>query len=353
MAHADTAWFVPFDADPPMLHSVYTDASATPEAGAGITTGSPFTVSLEAVHLAPLPQEPWVQRLLHPNNDILILTSATQGTQAVVERLHYYASDIQLGQPIVAHDLLANAVWVCHDYQAADTVYIELTVVTMDGLDEHATSALHAFDTCASTCGSIFPAALPYLGLGEGVLKGLGALWRHAERHESYRIVEPLRLFAPGTPDAKTLRAGHYVLLSEPIDGSQYVLEDGGRLVTAQGQEPTGASGQPLSYAVLRIDPMAADEPDHLASQQAAALLTQLHTDRDGHAGSMQTTFGALTETITAATQFTQLQRYHELMEKGDQRTAAETARMQQIAQRPELQPFLSQPASTTSPAAT
>lgn len=342
MAHEDTAWFVPFDADPPVLHSVYTEAPATTEAGSGITTGSSFTVSLETVHLAPLPQEPWVQRLLHPDTDVLILTSATQGSQSVVERLHYYASDIRLGQPLVAHDLLANGVWVCHDYQAADTLYLELMVVTMDGLDEQATSALHAFDTCANTCGAIFPAALPYLGLGEGLLKGLGALWQHAERHESYSLVEPLRLFAPGTPDAKTLRAGHYVLLSKPIDGSQYVLEEGGSLVTAEGHEPTGASGQPLSYAVLRIDPVADVEPDHLASQQAAALLTQLQTDRDGHQmGGVQTTFEALTDTLTAATQFTQLQRYYELLQKGDQRTAAETARMQQIAQRPELQPFL------------
>lgn len=342
MTHEDTAWFLPFDANPPILQSAYAAAPATPPAEAEITTGSPFTVSLVAVRLAPRPQEPWVQRLLHPNNDVLILTSATLGSQPIVERLHYYASDITLGQPLVAHDLLANGIWVCADYQAPDTMYIELSVVTMDGLDEQATSALHAFDTCATTCGAIFPAALPYFGLGEGLLKGLGALWQRFERHESYSLVEPLQLFAPGTPDAKTLRVGHYVLLSEPIDGSQYVLEDGGHVVTAQGSEPTGASGHPLSYAVLRIDPVDCVEPDHLVSQQAAALLTQFHTDHDGHpSGGMTTAFDALTDTLTAATQFTQLQRYQELVRKGEQRTAAETTLMQQIARRPELQPFL------------
>jgi hypothetical protein len=74
-------------------------------------------------------------------------------------------------------------------------------------------------------------------------------------------------------------------------------------------------------------------------------LITQLHTDRDGRTvGGVATAFNTLTDTLAAATQFTQLQRYHELLQKGEQRTAVETALMQQIAQRPELQPFLPQP---------
>jgi hypothetical protein len=73
-----------------------------------------------------------------------------------------------------------------------------------------------------------------------------------------------------------------------------------------------------------------------------ATLLTQLQNTQEGQpAGPLKTSFGFLTDTLTAYTNFTDLQRYHELLKKGDARTAGETEQMRQLEQREALKPFL------------
>ena len=346
MPMEETVWFRPFDAGTRNLQSIYQADEAPPDGPGVIATGRAFTVSIEAMRLASRPEESWYERVIHPHTDILILTSSALGSKPLIDRVHYYKTDINLEQPLLAHDLLSDAIWVCDDYQDPDPFYVELKVVTIDRSDEQRHAALQGFETFASSAGSIFPVALPYIALGQGVLEGLNKLFDAAMRHETYRISEPLRLFPPRTPRSKTIRTGQYVILSEAIDGTQYELGENSVLTSADGHEPKGQGGKPLSYAVLRIDLVKQIQIDFVISQRVATLLTQLKNDQEGQpAGTMQTSFGFLNDTLKAYTNFTDLQRYQELVKKGASRTAGENEQMQMIEQREELKPFLPKPA--------
>src|SRR5919202_230296 len=230
MALEDTVWFLPFDADTGTLQSIFTADDAPTDAAGGIEAGRAFTVSLEVMRLAKRLDEPWYERVTHPHTDVLILTSSALGAQPLVERIHFYQPDIDLDKPLLAHDLLSNVIWVCDDYQEHDTFYVELQVVTLGRSDEQRRAALEGFTTLASTAGSIFPVALPFIAVGEGVLAAVNKLWNAAQQRESYRISESLKLFGPHTPRAKTLRAGSYVVLSDALDGTQWQLAANGQL---------------------------------------------------------------------------------------------------------------------------
>ena len=346
MPMEETVWFRPFDASTRNLQSIYQADEAPPDGPGVIATGRAFTVSIEAMRLASRPEESWYERVIHPHTDILILTSSALGSKPLVDRVHYYKTDISLDQPLLAHDLLSDAIWVCDDYQDPDPFYVELKEVTIDRSDEQRHAALQGFETFASSAGSIFPVALPYIALGQGVLEGLNKLFDAAMRHETYRISEPLRLFPPRTPRSKTIRTGQYVILSEAIDGTQYELGENSVLTSVDGHDPKGQDGKPLSYAVLRIDLVKQIQIDFVISQRVATLLTQLKNDQEGQpAGTMQTSFGFLNDTLKAYTNFTDLQRYQELVKKGASRTAGENEQMQMIEQREELKPFLPKPA--------
>ncbi|HEY3082277.1 MAG TPA: hypothetical protein VGM69_20520 [Chloroflexota bacterium] len=345
MAFEETVWFVPLDAQTGALQSIYQTEEPPADAPGVISAGRAFTVSVEAMSLARRPSEPWYQRMIHPQSDVLILTSSALGSKPLIERVHFYKTDVAPDQPLRAHDLLSDVIWVCDDYQGGDAFYLELQVVMINRSDEQREAILRGFQTLATTAGAIFPVVLPYAALGEGVLTGIAKLWDTASRQEIYPISEPLRLFPPRTPRAKTIRPGRYVILSEAIDGSTCQLGESLRLTTQDGGEPVGKDGDALSYAVLRIDPTKDVLVDFVISQRVATLLTQLKNDREGQsAGALQTSLGFLTDTLKSYTSFKDLQRYRELLGRGDARTPGETEQMHRLEERDELTPFLPKP---------
>ena len=205
--------------------------------------------------------------------------------------------------------------------------------MTIDALPQHHDTALKGFETLLSTAGSIYPVVLPYVALGAELVEALSKLWDATDQRETWRISERIRLEPPQTPRAKTLREGQYVIFNQPIDGTQYQLADNGQVA--------GELSDELTYAVFRIDASKIPSMDYVVSQKVATLLTQLKNDRDDQpAGMLETSFGYLTETLKAYTNFTDLQRYQELQAK-PKRTEAEESQLQRIASRPELKPFL------------
>ncbi len=338
----ETVWFVPFDSQDGALRSVFEAETAAPDAPGTITTGRPFTVSIQSLKLARQTHRSWFQKVLHPDFDVLLLTSSTLGSKPLVERVHYYKSEIDLDRPLLAHDLLADVVWVCDDYHDPDPFYVQIQVVVVDRSDDTRHAVLKGFETLASTAGSIFPVALPYIALGDGVLEGVEKVIGASMRREVYAISEPLKLFPPRTPRHKAMRPGQYVILSDEVDGAQYYLGANGELANQAGNEPVRDDGVPLSYAVLRIDAAKEVQTDFVISQRVATLLTQLKNDREAQpAGVLETSFGFLTDTLKAYTNFTDLQRYQELLQKGDRRTPGENDQMEQLAKRSQLRPFL------------
>ncbi len=345
----DTIWFVPFDSPDGILQPAYQRDAPTEAVGkpAIITAGESFTVSLRTMRLARKVEASWFKKLLQTDTDVLVLSTSALGSRPMVDRVHYYRTEIDVEKALLAHDLLSDVIWVCDDYRG-EPFYMELKVMTVDRSDEHREAALERFQSLTSIAGSVFPIAVPYMAIGSSVVQSLNKMWESSERRETYRISEPIRLFPPGTPRAKTIRAGQFIILSDQIDGTKYQLSDDGEVVSAaDGDGPKGEDGADLSYAVIRIDPTKYPSIDFVIEQKVATLLTGLKRDQEGQpTDPLKTSLGFLTETLTAYNNFNSLERYRELVDKqesGGILTVGEEQQMAALQQRKELEPWIGQ----------
>jgi hypothetical protein len=351
MTLAETLWYAPFASGSVALQSPV--APSSDDDSARIKDAQPFTVSLESVKLASEHPEPRVQsiieRVLGASHDVLILSTTALGAQPPIDRVHVYRADVDLRQPHAFRDFLADTMCVCDDYEYAkqDPLYIELKVVTVDTLAEHRDAAVKTFEELAGKTGAAYPVAVPYIAAGEALIQAVDKVWDNLRRDDVWRISEQIKLSPPNTQDAKTIRSGRYVVFSEPIDASQFHLSAGGEVEELEDEHklrPHLPHVRRLSYGVFRVDPTKAPLLSFVISQRVATLLTQLKNDEQGKpVGPLETSFGFLTDTLRAYTNFTDLQRYQHLQQKKQQTglTKEEQQQMADIASRPDLQPFL------------
>jgi hypothetical protein len=336
----DTIWYVPFGSDGHLQSPFDVVADAK------IVAAQPFTVSLQTVHLAHGHRKSLLDRLLHHGRDLVILSNSALGAKPMVQRIHYYAHNVDPSVPTAVHDLLAGNIYICDDYSGKEHLYVELHAMMIDTGEQHA-ATVNAFRSLASTVGSVYPIALPYTALASGVIDAVDKLTGGGKEQALEPLLCPLELRPPDTKDAKTLQLGRYIVFpnqednmpSRGLDGSKYKLEENDQLTGG----PDGGHAEDLSYAVFRIDPAdeAALDMDTVVAQRVATLLTGLKNDAQGVATDpIQTSLGFLTDTMQAYTNFTDLQRYLELKQKTT-RTPAEETLMAQLANRPELKPFL------------
>jgi hypothetical protein len=336
----DCVWYVPFGSADGHLQSAY-----EADAAAAIASAQPFTVSLQTVHLSHGHRASLLERLLRHGRDFVILTYSTLGAKPKIQRVHYYAHDVDPAVPMSVHDLLSDVIYLCDDYSGKDHLYVELHAMMIDTGSENAATA-DAFRSLASTVGAVFPIMLPYTALADGVVNALDKFFGGGQEQAREELLSPLELRPPGTRDAKTLQQGRYVVFPSQADGKQSAGVDGTQyrlLENDQLARQDGTVEESISYAVFRIDPVS--EPsldvDSVVAQRVATLLTGLNNDRTGASTDpVRTSLGFLQDTLTAYTNFTDLQRYQQLANK-PQRTPAEQTLMDQLAKRPELQPFL------------
>src|SRR5688572_9189344 len=93
---------------------------------------------------------------------------------------------------------------------------------------------------------------------------------------------------------------------------------------------------------------------EFVVSQRVATLLTQLEHDEEGQpAGPLKTSLGFLTENLQAYTNFKDLERYQELMEKSERAKLGpgEKQQIEMLKKRKELQPWIGKPSASTAPA--
>ena len=119
-----------------------------------IPLASPFSVSLiNAVISDDL------DGLFRGDNDILLLSKSSLGSQPQVERVHYYEEGVAAGRPL--KNLLANSVFVSEDY-SGQRLWLEMNVLEIDTDTGERKAAVQAFQGLASTAGAVFPAIAPY-----------------------------------------------------------------------------------------------------------------------------------------------------------------------------------------------
>ena len=336
-------WYVPFGADDGQL--------LTPEVRlpgqippAAISPAQPFTIALQSVNLTRVRRQGLLQRVLNAHRNVLVVSTSGFGAQST-QRVHYYAQGLDRLRPVAAHDLRSNQVLACKSYDPAQQVFVELDVVDVSMAAQDMDTVLQSFEGLAAAAGAVYPALLPFVPLLKDLASALDALVDNRQRRFRYTILEPMIFERPGTPDAKVLQQGRYVV-AVPDDDARRLeprslrLDEDGRLVGAGGQEVSE-----VSCAVLRVDARTyAEVAADAATQQAAGLLAELN--RASHAGSttssLQTTLQGLTTALQGYESFTGLQQYQALRALDfHQLTAVQRAQLWALSQRPDLQPYI------------
>lgn len=334
-----TMWFVPFGdaghagASPCTLQSPYEGTSDGNDQFAA--NGQPFTVSLKSVYFAAKPPE-GLFGLVQGGRDILIASTTALGTQPRVQRVHYYTAMSALSAGAPLSDFLSDTIYLCNDYSGTDRLWLQLQVYDVPADPAQRNSVVQTFQGLAEQFDSIFPVAIPYTMVATGLVTAINTLIQQLNGNMPL-LDTHVGLVPQSGRFEGLLRGGMYVLFAQPIDGTQYALQDNSALVRKDG------AAVDVAYAVMSISfdiQPGPDWDDKVNAQRVATLLTGMQPG--GNPDPTQATLHFLSDTLSKYSDWTALERYRNLSAiPVGERTAAQKAQMATIAQNPNLQPYL------------
>ncbi|HKI07097.1 MAG TPA: hypothetical protein VKA09_01755 [Nitrososphaeraceae archaeon] len=132
----------------------------------------------------------------------------------------------------------------------------------------------------------------------------------------------------------QVLQTGHWICFDEP-QGQDLILKPN---MDIYHKEPQG--GGPFidaSYAVYSIRKVDYQEPFWEIDQKFAKLLSEL----DGKGNSSRAPVDYLRDTTEGYTAYRKIQRYYELLSKGNRRTPEEEQLFNKLAQDATIKPYL------------
>lgn len=318
----DKIWYVPFDTT--TLLSAYDTHTQIP----ALQAAQSFTATLRTIYVAAQPATPLWYKVLHPQNDILVLSTTSLGTAPPLQRVHYYADTMPIKTAL--RDFLAETIFLCNDYSGHDHFWLQIDILTVDEDPTHRSKLVQSFTSLANEAGAVFPALLPYTMVANTLDAALDKFLDNTAEN-----VPALTCQIDLTPDghgSPLLRPGNYILFEHDVDGTAYTLTENMHV------EPTAGSAMDITYAVFCIDDDEVGAADFVVSQRVATLLTQLNTSNN----PTKTSSEFLTDTLQMYSNFKDLQRYRELKEREpNSLSPAEQALMQRLEQSDDLKPYL------------
>lgn len=291
-----------------------------------IQMAEPFTVSLISVMVADK-----LDGILGGGNDLLIMSSTSQGTAPHVPRVHHYKENIP------PHTLLngfySDTIHVCNDFSGKDRLWIDLNVVEIDTDNGDRKAVINSFSTLAATASGIFPAVLPYAAAASVaatvVDKFLTAVEKNVSALEATLALYP----GPLDPMRMPLQAGVFVVFAHPVDGTLFRPDGPGSIKRFAGGEPE------ISYAIVSIKKEEAPSPEYLVDQRIATLLTQI---KSGNDQSPEKSISFLADTLQQYGNFKDIQRYDELRRKAPGKLSdPEKALMDKLAAKEAIKAYL------------
>ncbi len=316
----DKCWLV--DAKSKILKSAY----EIQETSRQLIAAQPFTVSLKTVMVAD-DLDGWPRG----KNDLLLTTSSSLGESPLVRRVHFYGDEIKAGT--ILQGFYAENMFVCKDYSAKDSLWIEFNILEMDADTGSRKALATAFGKMASVAGAVFPVAMPYAALASGLAQAIDKVISALEKNKS-AIECSLAFYPPDRPEAgMPLQAGTFVVFPEAVDGTEYMIESN---ITLKRVDNTPVK---IAYAIFTVETEDSISPSWVISQKVATLLTQIKFGNDNTAAG---TIDFLTDTLQQYSNFKDLKRLVELKSKdAAELTKEEKALMDQIGKREELKPFI------------
>ena len=290
-----------------------------------LKAAQPFTVSILSAVVAED-----LDGFLQGNNDVLILSKSSLGSQPLVERIHCFEEEIPTGRPI--KNILADNIFITDDFNGDDRLWLELHVLEVDRHKASERKAMtQSFQGLATTAGAIFPAILPY-AFGASAIAALADKLVSALEKDTSVVKVPFALY----PDAPrfgraVMQTGTYVAFSQMKDNSSYKLQQNGLLTT--GNKPSDSS-----YIVFQVAPIKQACPEFVTNQKLATLLTQM---KNGNPSTPAATIDFLMNTLTQYDNFIKLNRYIDLKNKGADISTEEKTLLKTIEKIEALKPFL------------
>lgn len=307
-----------------------------------LQAAQPLTVSLCSAKVC----EKWSHGILGigrvETNNLLIRSQSALGKEIEVERVHFYGTGIKPKSSLGPFEY--PTMYVSPDYKATDHLWLEVEVVEVE-LHQHDADVLKtSVAHFASSAGTTFPALAPYAAASTDLLTAAETLIEALKRNTT--VLKAHAALVPDGWEGMPLRQGDYVLFNREVDGSEYTLG-----YDCQLFKQDGTSLADVDYVVFNVSANQNQGPD-FPSQQAAALLTQLHADQtSGSTAGVE----ALTSAFQQYNVFQNLKRYNELQQKQQESpgslTPSESALMATLAAMPELKDFISKKISTPPPA--
>jgi hypothetical protein len=334
MADLDGVWFAPYGNAPVALQSAY--QPCPPELQ--VQVAQAFTLSLGTILLPEVHVHHRLPGIFHRSHHVVVFSSLSLGPQPPVQRVHYYGPADSFVRP--TNTFLADTIYATNDYDNPQRVNFGLHIVELDTPSDEQAKLLNALGGLAGQVGAIFPAALPYSHLVATLGDSLRKLLDAVEPSQEARFGDMVNLYpTTGFHNQIWLQVGRYVLFDAEVDGTAYTLGPQGHLLK------DGNDVLDLPYMVVRIELVNEQSPDVMDAQRAATLLSGLN---GGGTDAFKSSLDFVTETVSAYSNFRDLQRYMDLYRRQQHQpgslTQSEQDLMARLAKDPALAPFLPSP---------
>jgi len=261
------------------------------------------------------------------DNDILIVSHQALGENQPTRQVHFFKKEIPEGTPI--QNFLSEVIYTTEDY-SGERLFLQFEVVEVDNDQSELEGIVNPLKNLVSVLGGAFPLLSFYGSFANVVINLFERVYKALDNDEQVMSV-PFNFFPQdkiGRLEAP-LQTGIYVIFARPIDAEGLQLESNGIL----SQVPNK-----VAYLTINIKSGLAASPKFVIGQKLETILSQLRFGQ--HGMSQGQTFNFLLETMTAYNNFKTLGRYQELLQKTS-RTPEEQKRFEQLANNPDLKPFL------------
>jgi hypothetical protein len=289
-----------------------------------LETGSPLTISLESFFVKSNHDEG------KSGNDLLVRSWTKYGSEPRIETVNFFAKDVP--DSFVGENLNMEHIFSTRDYDEENRIRLELEITEIDkGLDINK-SMSNDLEEVANTFGAVFPVILPFVSAASSLLGDLEKLF--SKNLENKQVLHSaLDLYGQGSCET-LLRCGAYIFFHEEVEGVMYKLRE------LKLEPVSDQIKQPIhDYIVVKVVPnfiKSGNKDELLASQQLAAVLSQLDEGEKNDNSKKDRHLEFLQETLKKAIKLKDIDYYYELSRKknrGEQLTESQFKRMNEIAE--------------------
>ena len=289
-----------------------------------VKEGEAFTISLESFYIKTNHETD------DSGNDLLVRSWLKYGNEPTAERIHFFQKDVP--NELVIENLPAEHIYSRQDHLEQNRLLLTLEITEINRGLETERAIGNTITSVASSFGAVFPAILPFAGVGSNIIDLLQKM-SSANEENLQVFFGSLDLYSEASFESP-LRYGAYVFFDKEVQASPFKLTN--FKLQLKPQSENSETNLVPDYTVIKIIPgivYSGDSSELLLNQQIASVLSHLENDNEGK----QKHFKFLQETIQFASNMQELDYFYRLkrkQENGEELTESQAARYAEIAEK-------------------